>query len=262
MKTTISFLQLDSKFEEKETNLNKLEQSLQKNKADLFVLSELFTTGYMFKDRNELKTYCESIPDWPTTQKIIWLCKKYNSYLVIWLPEIQNWKLFDTTILVWPEWFIWKNQKKHLFYKEKLIFDKWENNYEVYQTPIWNIWLMVCFDFMFPEVYRTLALKWADILCLTCCLKTPPYKVITMARAWALQNWVYTITVNRVGEERWAKFTGCSEIIGPRMEVLAQWKDSQEDCQVVEIDINQARNKNYNQYNNLLWDRKTNFYQL
>lgn len=256
------FLQLDSKIGKISNNLSKLEQYLQKNKADLFVLPELFTTGYMFKDKEELKKYCENIPNWPTTNKLISLCKKYDMYLLVWLAEIQNGKLFDTTILVWPNGFIWKNQKKHLFYKENLIFDKWENAYVVYKTPIWNIGLMVCFDFMFPEVYRALALQWADILCITCCLKTPAYKVMTMARAWALQNWVYTLTVNRVGKERGVKFTGSSEIVWPRMEILAKWKKDEEDCKIVSIDINRAKDKGYNEYNNLLEDRRTNFYQL
>jgi len=216
----------------------------------------------MFRDRKELKQYSEVIPGWPTVKKLIALAKKYTTYLVIGMPESQDNKLFDTTILVWPDGYLWKNQKKHLFYKENLIFDKGENRYEVIKTPIGNIGLMVCFDYMFPEVYRTLALQWADILCLTCCLKTPSSKVMIVARANALSNGVYVVAVNRVGEERWAQFSWCSEIVWPRMGLLAQWKENEEDCQIIDVDINKARDKSYDEFNDLLADRRPDYYDL
>ena len=214
----------------------------------------------MFLDRTELAKYSEEIPNGPTIKKIITLAKKYKTFLILGMPERQGTKLFDTSILVGPEGYVGKNQKKHLFYQENLIFDPGENAYEVFKTSIGNIGLMVCFDYMFPEVYRTLTLKWADILCLTCCLKTPPSKVMTVARANALSNGVYIIAVNRVGQERWVTFSGCSEIIGPRMELLAQGKENNEDCQIVDIDIKTAQDKTYNEFNDLIWDRRTNFY--
>jgi len=121
---------------------------------------------------------------------------------------------------------------------------------------------MVCFDYMFPEVYRTLALQWADILCLTCCLKTPSSKVMIVARANALSNGVYVVAVNRVGEERWAQFSWCSEIVWPRMGLLAQWKENEEDCQIIDVDINKARDKSYDEFNDLLADRRPDYYDL
>ena len=256
----IWFYQADSKFWSIDENLQKLEQQLQSIQTDLLVLPELFTTGYMFKDKEELQQYSEEIPNGQTVQKIIALAKKYETTLVLGIPECEGNKYFDTTILVWPEGYVGKNQKKHLFFRENLIFDKGENRYEVFNTPIGNIGLMVCFDYMFPEVYRTLALQWADILCLTCCLKTMPSKVMTVARANALSNGVYVIAVNRVGEERWATFSWCSEVIWPRMEPLAQGKENAEDCQIVEVDINEAKDKAYNEFNDLIGDRRPNYY--
>ncbi len=258
----VSFLQLDSTFGSINANIQKLEDRLKNINADLLVLPELFTTGYMFQDKEELQKYGEPIPNGPTVKKLILLAQKYEVYLVVGMPEVEKDKFYDTTILVGPDWYVGKNQKKHLFYKENLIFDKGENKYEVFQTPIGNIGLMVCFDYMFPEVYRTLTLQWAEILCLTCCLKTSPSKVMTIARANALSNWVYVIAVNRVGEERGVQFSGCSEIIWPRMETLAQGEENTEDIQVVDIDISKARNKVYNEFNDLLKDRRTSYYNI
>ena len=85
---------------------------------------------------------------------------------------------------------------------------------------------------------------------------------MTIARANALSNWVYVIAVNRVGEERGVQFSGCSEIIWPRMETLAQGEENTEDIQVVDIDISKARNKVYNEFNDLLKDRRTSYYNI
>ncbi len=129
---------MDSEFGCIDSNLQRLEAKLQNIESDLLVLSELFTTGYMFLDRTELAKYSEEIPNGPTIKKIITLAKKYKTFLILGMPEKQGTKLFDTNILVGPEGYVGKNQKKHLFYQENLIFDPGENAYEVFKSFVKN----------------------------------------------------------------------------------------------------------------------------
>ena len=44
------------------------------------------------------------------------------------------------------------------------------------------------------------------------------------------------------------------------MEPLAQGKENAEDCQIVEVDINEAKDKAYNEFNDLIGDRRPNYY--
>ena len=83
---------------------------------------------------------------------------------------------------------------------------------------------------------------------------------MTAVRTRALENGVFTIAVNRVGEERGHVYRGGSEIVGPRMEVLATAGDTEE-VKVVEVDVEKARDKKYTEFNDLLKDRRTEFYE-
>ena len=52
-----------------EYNLNKIEKALQNVQADIIVLPELATTGYVYKDRKELMAYSQEI----NGETIAWL---------------------------------------------------------------------------------------------------------------------------------------------------------------------------------------------
>jgi predicted amidohydrolase len=144
--------------------------------------------------------------------------------------------------------------------KEKKIFRPGDLGFNVFKTDPGRVGLMICFDYMFPEASRVLALKGAEIICVPMNLLSPPERVMTVMRSRALENGVFIIAVNRVGEERGQNFFGGSEIIGPRMEILAKARDKEE-VRVVEIDLKDARNKKYTKLNDLLKDRRPEFYE-
>jgi predicted amidohydrolase len=77
---------------------------------------------------------------------------------------------------------------------------------------------------------------------------------------------VYTVTANRVGTENRAgtplTYTGCSQIIAPDAQILAQAPATGEALEVVEIDPAAARDKRLNPYNDRLRDRRPELYAL
>ena len=255
----VGFVQFNSIFGEVDKNNKTIASFVSENKADLLVLPELCNTGYMFKDKNELRQLAEEIPEGKTTQEWIKIAKKSDVFLVGGLPEKEGPNLYNSSILIGPKGFAGKYRKIHLFMKEKEIFKPGNLGFNVFETNIGRIGLMVCFDFMFPEAARTLALKGADIVCCPMTLVSPPQKVMTVMKSRALENGVYVIAANRVGNERGHVFLGGSEIIGPRMEVLASGSDNEE-VKIVQVDLEKARDKKYTTFNDLLNDRKTEFY--
>ena len=52
----VGFVQFCPIFGKKEENLRKAEKLILKEEADLLVLPELFITGYIFADKEELKS--------------------------------------------------------------------------------------------------------------------------------------------------------------------------------------------------------------
>ena len=79
-----------------------------------------------------------------------------------------------------------------------------------------------------------------------------------------LENHVFAITANRIGTEERGKdkfyFTGASQITSHKGEILSS--APKDECYVdfVEIDIEKARNKKLNKYNDMLSDRRSDLY--
>jgi predicted amidohydrolase len=256
----IGFIQFNPIFGKVNENNKKIESFVSKVKADLLVLPELCNTGYMFKDKNELKLLAEEIPKDKTTKEWTRIAKENNVFLVGGLAEKDSSDFYDSSVLIGPKGFVGKYRKTHLFLNEKKIFKPGDLGFNVFDTSIGRIGLMICFDYMFPEAARVLALKGADIICNPVNLVSPPSRVMTVMRARALENGVYAIAVNRIGEERGHVFQGGSEIIGPRMETLVKAEDKEE-VEVVEVDLEKARDKKYTELNDLLKDRRIEFYK-
>jgi predicted amidohydrolase len=80
-----------------------------------------------------------------------------------------------------------------------------------------------------------------------------------------LENNIYVITANRTGsEERSGKslsYTGKSQITSPDARILYRADAQNDEIGIVEIDVQMARNKKINDYNDIFADRRVEYYQ-
>ncbi len=143
--------------------------------------------------------------------------------------------------------------------KETLYYDSGNLDFPVYDIGKAKIGVGVCFDYMFPEVWRTLALKGAQIFCLPTNLALPYCMEVMKTRS--LENGCFSISTNRIGTERGQTFTGGSQIVGTRMEVLQKAGNLNEEIGIMEIDLTKADDKMVTKYNHLIKDRRTKFYK-
>ncbi len=264
MLISAGFYQFRPEFGQKEKNLSLVEDRLGQADADLLVLPELFATGYQFVSRSEVMDLSEEVPGGRTTLMLQDLASKRNLYIVGGLAERDGGNLYNSAVFVGPEGFIGCYRKTHLFYEEKLFFSPGDTGFQVWETKIGKIGLMICFDWFFPEAMRTLALMGAEIvahpanLVLPYCPKGMPTR--------CLENMVFGITSNRVGVESRKKgeslrFIGNSQVISPRGEVLLRGPDNEELLGVAEIDPELARDKRLNEYNHIFRDRREEYYR-
>jgi len=125
--------------------------------------------------------------------------------------------------------------------------------------------LLVCFDHMFPEAARTLALAGAQVICHPSNLVLPEYGQLT-TRVRAIENRVFWVLANRHGsDERGARslrFTGASQIVAPDGKVLVRGPEAEDCLLVVEVEPERAANKRLAEHNDLLADRRPEFYRL
>jgi predicted amidohydrolase len=123
--------------------------------------------------------------------------------------------------------------------------------------------MMVCFDLFYPEVTRILAIKGADVICHPANLVLPYCQDAMRTRS--IENKVFSVTANRIGTEKRGNvsltFTGKSQIVDPKGEVLASSGERSESLKIVEIDVAEAQDKLVTPNNDLFKDRKISLYK-
>ncbi|KJR45003.1 Aliphatic amidase amiE [Desulfosporosinus sp. I2] len=236
------------------------------NGSKLIAFTEAELTGYCFNDLHEAKIYSEEVPG-RSTGKIINQAREHDLYVVVGLLENFQGKLFNSTVLIGPEGIIGKYRKTHRIYLGADRFsEKGDIPYTVYSTPIGNIGLIICYDLLFPEACRALALQGADIIINSTNLPLGTENFIeTLLPARALENRVFMIASSRVGMERGMSFIGASSIVDPYGRFLARAGSDQEEIIYADLKVGKARSKQTiikpGEYEfDIFKDRRTEFY--
>ncbi len=257
------FYQFNPSFGKKEENIEKVVLAVRETDIDLLVLPEFFATGYQFVSHDEVADLSETIPQGQTTEALLALSREKGIYIVAGLPEMAGDKFYNSAVFTGPEGLIGVYRKTHLFFEETLFFTPGDTGFKVWDTKIGRIGIMICFDWFYPESARTLALMGADVvahpanLVLPFCPDSMPVR--------CLENMIFAVTANRTGTEQRKEnqsltFIGKSEIVSPRGEILIRAPEDEEVIMVMDIDPAAARDKSLNQFNDILRNRKPQFY--
>ncbi len=261
----VGYVQMQPLFGRPEDNLARARELMAGKEADLWVLPELFSSGYLFTSRREAEELSQPIPDGEVVTGLVKYARETGSYVAAGLPERAPGGPYNSAVLVGPEGLVSLYRKAHLFYREKGWFSPGDTPFQVVEMRGARVGLLICFDHLFPEAARTLALKGAEIIAHPANLVLPGAAQLTM-RVRALENRVFTVTANRIGSETRGgmalTFTGRSQIVSPAGEVLASSPPDTEEAVVVEIDPATARDKHITELNHLWRDRRTDLYAL
>lgn len=265
----VALLQFDPVYLEVEANLDRAEELLGDVEADLFVLPELFTSGYFFRSTGEARSAAEPVPSGPTTRRMAQWARERGAVFVGGLPERADDRLFNSAVTVGPNGFVGVYRKTHLYYQEKHHFAPGEDGFPVYPVEdgegrSYGLGVMICFDWFFPESARSLALSGADVivhpsnLVRKNCPRAMPIR--------ALENHCFTVTANRIGSETNGEetltFIGQSMICGPDGRTLVQATPAEETVLLAEVDPAEARDRRLTVHNDLFGDRRPAQYAL
>ena len=254
----IALIQFAPVFGNLKANIESLKHLLYKAKdADLVVLPELANTGYNFESREEASLLSETTKGSVFLDFIKESCLQYNFTIATGFLEKEEKKLYNSAILMNANGIIGIYRKLHLFMKEKIIFEKGNKELLVFSVGGVKIGMLVCFDWMFPEVWRKLALQGADIILHPSNLVLPYAQ--SVIPSYALVNRVFIATANRIGSEKELSFTGKSIIADPKGVILAQ-AGIQEEIVFADIEPELARNKMITPMNDIFTDRRTDIY--
>jgi predicted amidohydrolase len=229
--------------------------------TDILILPELCNSGYNFNSYQQAWETSEEVESSVFVQYLRSKCKQFNLYIVVGFNEKDNALLYNSAILIGPKGYIGKYRKLHLFMNEKDYFKPGDVGLPVFDIGLCKIGMLVCFDWIFPEVWRILALKGAEIICHPSNLILPGFaqKAVPIH---ALTNRVYIVTANRIGTEGDLTFTGLSTIADPKGEILVQASQAKEEVGIKDIDITMARDKMITHRNDVFSDRRPGEYSL
>src|SRR5216683_1528070 len=193
--------------------------------SDLVVLPEFFNNEYFPQYRDARYMQYAETDDGYTQSRIRELARRHGLYVLSTIFEMARPGLYyDTAMLIGSDGAILgKYRKVHpaaLLSLEKIYF-RGGSSFPVFRLGEWTVGISTCYDNLFPESCRCLALRGAELIVAP--YATPiddPWENFLSTRA--LENGVYFAACNHVGQEGDWRMSGKSMIISPAGKILVQ----------------------------------------
>jgi N-carbamoylputrescine amidase len=268
----IACIQMEPIVGEKERNVRRTLELVQRaamQGARLIVLPELCNSGYVFESREEAFALAEQVPNGPTCTAWTEIAHAHGLHLVAGITERDGPTLYNAAVVIGPSGHVGTFRKVHLWNEENLFFEPGNLGFPVFRTPLGRIGTFICYDGWFPESYRLCALQGADIVCIPTNWVPIPGQakdreamanILCMAAAHA--NSMFVAAADRVGVERGQPFIGQSLIVSyTGWPIGGPASLDREETIYAEANLADARRKrNWNEYNQVLRDRRTDVY--
>lgn len=204
--------------------------------ADLMLLPEIWNIGYFSFDHYE--SLSEPL-DGPTVnavrEKAVELgCHVFAGSLV----EKEKGKLYNTSVLLDDQGEIAATYRKmHLFGYGSREVELLSPGREVVtvKTALGNFGLSTCYDLRFPELYRRMMEKGAEVFLVTSGWPFPRLASwVALNQARAIENVCYLVSCNCCGVSRGQRFLGHSMVVDPWGVIIA---GSAEEERIVKSEI-------------------------
>lgn len=230
--------------------------------ADLVVLPELVTSGYVFASRDE----AAAVAITPTNPLFTAWAEAAGDAIVVagFCEQGLDGNLYNSAAVLESGGVIAVYRKTHLWDREKLVFTPGSEPPPVIDTQHGRVGVLVCYDLEFPELTRSLALRGADLLVVPTNWplvarpdgERPPEVLIAMAAARV--NRMFVACCDRVGTERGQEWTGGSSVIDEQGWVAAA--SGAAGPVVADVDLGRARTKTLAPNSDALSDRRPELY--
>lgn len=221
--------------------------------VQVLCFQEVFTQPY-FCPSQDSKWYAaaEAIPDGYTTKLMQEYARKHNMVIIVPIyEEVMPGLYYNTAAVIDADGrYLGKYRKTHIpqvaGFWEKFFFKPGASDWPVFNTAYAKLGVYICYDRHFPEGWRALALRGAEII------YNPSATVAGLSQyLWELEqpasaaaNGIYIGAINRVGiEAPWniGEFYGSSYFVNPRGEIIAQASQDKDELLVTELDMELVR---------------------
>ncbi len=221
--------------------------------AQVMCFQELFYGPYFCQVQDtEFYSYAEAVPEGPTVQRFSSLAKELGIVLVLPVYELeQAGFLYNTTAVIDADGtYLGKYRKHHLpqvkGFWEKFYFRPGNLGWPVFDTAVGKVGTYICYDRHFPEGWRALGLRGAEIVFNPSATSRglSSYLWSIEQPAAAVANMYYVAAINRVGVEPLGDndFYGSSYFVDPRGQYVGdKASDTDEELVVRDLDLDRIR---------------------
>jgi N-carbamoylputrescine amidase len=242
----IALIQMNSRAAARNENVERASQYIAdaaRQKPGLVVLPEFFNNEYFPQYRDyRYMDYAEA-DDGYTQSRIKAEARRHGVYIVSTIFEMARPGLYyDTAMLISPHGdIVGKYRKVHpaaLLSLEKIYF-RGGSSFPVFPIGEWTVGFSICYDNLFPESCRCLALSGAELIIAP--YATPvadPWENFLTTRA--LENGVFLAACNHVGREGDWQMSGKSMVVDPLGKIVAKASDSNDEIVTAEFQREQV----------------------
>jgi 5-aminopentanamidase len=267
---TAAVCQLGPVLGEVAANLGTVEAAVTRaagNGAEVVVLPELVTTGYVFESAQEARGLAERV-DGSCLGAITALAVEHDLVIVGGFAELApDDQVYNSAFLIDRSGVRAVYRKAHLWADEHRWFTAGKRPPPVVDTDRGRIGILICYDLEFPEWTRIAALAGADLLCVPTNWPASPLPngerpiEVVRAQATASVDRVFVAVCDRVGTERGTDWVGGSAIIGPDGFPLALAEaGGGPQTLLARCELAHARDKSTSAVNNVVTDRRPELY--
>ncbi len=224
--------------------------------ADLGARLVALPETWVFKGEREGVVASAEAPDGPANGALAKLAVRRGLWILagsIYEPSPVSDRVYNTSALFGPDGACRAVYRKlHLFdavsgatvYRESSYLAAGDDvvlaDVDVPGGPSLRLGLSICYDVRFPELYRTLALRGAQVLCVPAAFTahTGAAHWEVLLRARAIENGCYVLAPDQVGEHLPGRSCfGHSMIVDPWGTVLAELTDEAPGVCVADLDL-------------------------
>ena len=219
----VTSIQADLVWEDAPKNRANFENKITslKEKTDLIVLPEMFTTGFAMQPENLAETMNGNTVSW-----MLKMAKENNCAICGSIIILEDEKYYNRFLFVTPSGEIHQYNKRHLFSLAG-EHERYQNDNKqvIINYKDWKICPLVCYDLRFPVWSRNTSNY--DVLIYVANWPKPRITAWnTLLKARSIENMTYVIGVNRVGTDaNGHEYTGNSIVLdelGGEMTPLAE----------------------------------------
>src|SRR3954447_153230 len=237
--------------------------------ADVVVLPELVTSGYVFESTDEAAGVAITPRHAASTaggaQGAPGAARGPAVVVGGFCEQGDDGLLHNSAAVVDGSGVLGVYRKTHLWDREKLFFQAGAQPPRVFDTPAGRIGVLVCYDLEFPELTRLLALAGAELIAVPTnwplvdrpAGERPPEVQIAMAAARV--NHLFIACCDRTGTERGQEWTAGTTLIDETGWVIAA--QTEDGPARAEMDLALARDKRLTDLCDALGDRRPELYR-